>query len=207
MAKKAAAPKSSPAKSAPKSAPKGAPKPSGKVDNFAAALGNLEGAWNESRTKEPTSNNFGPADVPDGEYIVQLIGARTGVYKTGSKKGTPYLRFRYNIILGDYTGEVLQSSDDLSTDPVGGKGATKMSLLVERLQRMGVETKKLDLRKLPELCVFLVDTNKNPDAKPHFRVQVVNNFSEGSDGQTRHFQNVYINEVIHPDDVEAMLAG
>ena len=154
---------------------------------------NLGDAWDQSRAKEPTSG-FTVPDVPDDDYIVQLIGARVGVYRSGKRKGTAYLRFRYGIITGDYTGEVVSSSDDLSKESVGSSGKSKLDLLSERLQRMGIDTKTLNLRKLPELCQWLTDSGKNTDAKPCYRVAVKNEFVLGDDGDTRHYQNVYVNE-------------
>lgn len=204
MAKKPTPKAAKPTRTAPKSA---APRASGQAPDFASALSGLDDAWGDSRTKEPTARGFAPADVPDGDYIVQLVGARVGIYKTGKKKGTGYVKFRYQIVVGQYADETLTSSDDLSKTEVGSTGRTKLDLLSERLQRMGVETKKLDLRKLPELCTFLVDPTKNPDAKPFFRANVANNFVEGDNGEQLHFQNVYINEAVHPDDVAAMQAG
>lgn len=187
-----------------KTSPKGAGNAPATGVDFASAIDGLEGAWGESREKEPTNSGFAPPDVPDGDYIVQLIGGRVGAYKTGNRKGTVYVKFRYNIVIGEFTGEVLSSTDDVSTREVGSTGKTQMDLLSERLQRMGIDTKKMSLKELPELVLWLTDPKKNSAAKPFFRVAVKNNFSEDDKGETRHYQNVYVNEVLHPDAVEEM---
>lgn len=205
MAKKKASgttKKSTPRKSSSrkKTPPKGKSALGGGVD-FAAVAQGLGNAWQESREKEPQAAGFAPPDVPDGDYVVQLTSGRVGQYRSGNKKGTGYVKFRYTIATGDYEGEVLSSTDDLSTDEVGSSGRTKLDLLSERLQRMGVDTKKLNLAELPELVVWLTDVKKNKDAKPYYRVTVRNNFVESDSGETLHFQNVYVNDILHPDDV------
>lgn len=210
MAKKSSKPASTP--KTPASKPTGkmpVPRKPAKGDDldFNAIAAELEGSWEQSRAKEPASPMMGPPDVPDGDYLVRLTGARVGRYRSGNRKGTGYLRFRYTILAGEYAGEVLSSSDDLSNREVGTQGNTALDMLSERLQRMGVATKKLSIKNLPDLCEWLLDPAKNPDAKPCYRVAVRNNYVESDKGETLRFQNVYINETLSNAEVEELDAN
>lgn len=207
MAKKASKPAAGKSASSKKTPPKGKPSNESAGIDFNSALGGLEDAWGESREKPPTTFSNEPPDVPDDDYVVQLSGARVGQYKTGDRKGVPFVRFRYTIVVGQYTGEVLSSSDDMSTEEAGNTGKTKLDFLSDRLQRMGIDTRKMSLKELPSLCQFLMDTKSNPNAKPFFRVSVKNSYAPKRDNPDEqvHYQQVYINDCLHPDDVKEMM--
>jgi len=195
--KKRTAPKKAPRKKATASTAAG-------VD-FEAAMDGLESAWNDTREQDNTGGSFEAPDIPDGEYVAQLTSARMSAYRRGDRAGTFYVTFRYTIVLGDYKGEVPSSRDDLSTEEIGEAGTTRLQLFLGRLQRMGIDTAKLNIREVPELIQWLVDPKKNKDAKPYYRISVRNNEVPQDDGTVRRYQNVYVNELLDRDEIESQL--
>lgn len=184
--------------------------------SFAEAVEGLDGAWDEARSAEPSSPDFGPNQaVVNGEYIMQLTGCTVGATKlkkvkdkeTGEmvdREPSAYMRCRYTIRVGDLAGETVKSYDSATTEERGGK--TGLIRLSERLQNMGVNTKKIkSIRELPKVATML---NGNPDevegARPFVRANVVNTLisaSESTSGKPQHFQNVYCNGLVDDEEL------
>lgn len=213
MAKKKAKATSAPKKKAtgkktpPKKTTAKGKAPAGGID-FESTAAELEDAWERNREEDQTvGGSFEPPEIPDGDYVVQLISGRMAPYKRGDRKGTFYVRFQYNVVLGEYAGTVLTSRDDLSTETMGDSGRTRVQMFMGRLQRMGLNTAKIGVRQVPDLIQWLTDPSKNADAKPYFQVGVRNNEVPQDDGSIRRFQNVYVNELLDREEVEAEIEG
>lgn len=206
MAKKAAKPTEAKTnKAAGKSGSKGGAKSSGGGSgvDVGSVLGNMEAAWSESREIEPQSRDYGPADIPDGPYIARLVGARVGVTSKGKNEGKPYLSLSFVIAYGDHEGTRLSSMDTLDNSPVGETGRTRLDFVSEKLQKLGVETKKMPLSKLPAICAALVDPQVGGDnAKPFVRVTVKTKAATTEGGKP--FQSVYVDDLVGEDELDEL---
>jgi hypothetical protein len=203
MAKKAAKPTNAKStKAAGKSGGKSGGKSEGGVD-VGSVLGNMEAAWSESREIEPQTRDYGPADIPDGPYIARLVGARVGVTSKGKNEGKPYLSLSFVIAYGDHEGTRLSSMDTLDNSPVGDTGRTRLDFVSEKLQKLGVETKKMPLSKLPAICAALVDPKVGGDnAKPFVRVTVKTKAATTEGGKP--FQSVYVDDLVGEDELDEL---
>ena len=206
MAKRKAA-KKSPARTAKKKAtPKKKAAAKGKTnEDFASHVDDMDDAWGDSKKSEPSKGGRGGPneDVVDGNYVAQLDSVSTGIPRKEDKDGNrvPYMRCRYIIAGGELVGEQLTSFDQVSkVEAFDGK--TRLDLLSERLQLMGIETTKMkSLKSLPDICQRL------SEEQPLLRIFVKNDHRTNEGGETRHFQNVYINELVPEDEVDDVLAA
>jgi len=172
-----------------------------KSQGFDEAAGSLDKAWGKSKTSAATGGrNFGPnMNVPDGNYVARISGAKTGVPKNG---GEPYFRITY-VILGELDGEKVQSYDELS-DVEAFDGKTRLDLASERLQACGIDTEKIkSLRELPKVAEQMTKKGQ------HIHIGIQNNHvtaEESNDGKPHDYQRVYVNEVISNAELEDVLA-
>jgi hypothetical protein len=176
-----------------------------------ANLGNLKDAWNQAREKKaPEGGAFGVNPrVPDGDYIAQVTSAKVGAYKKGNKAGTPFFSLSYTIVVAgarELIGERLSSVDDLSAEVAferNGEEVTRIQLLSERLQRMGLDVTELDFNELPQLAQQLADP-KDENGRMYLSVRVANKHADNPNDPTKpyHNQNIYVNERVSEDDVE-----
>lgn len=174
-----------------------------KNTDFASAVSGLDKAWSTAKKTVPTNRTTrGPnANVPDGSYAVQVVEAATGVPKNG---GNAYFRIRY-VLLGELEGESVTSFNEISDNPAFGANSekTKLDLLSERLQLLGVDTAKI--KTVSELEKV---SKKMSATKVYARVGVRNRHipaEESRTGDARHYQDIFVNEVIKEDELNDVL--
>ncbi len=187
----------------PVSTPKAASTKKANKTSAAPAPQDLESAWSQSRSRPPQKGGYEVADIPDGDYAVQVQSAKCAEYKSGNKKGTRYFVINYVVAAGPYTGVQLRSSDDVSTREVGNQGRTAMDLLSDRLQKMNINISGMKLAQLPSLAQALGDTNSEI-GRMFLSVTVQNNPVTKDDGTTVVFQNVYANEPLDAASVNQL---
>ena len=162
--------------------------------DFASAVSSLKGAWEDGQKTQVanTRGGFVNENVESGQYVAQVAGATTGV----SRKGKPYFRMRYTILIGtaecDCVGEELNSYDEVTDEMQRGINKTRIALLMERLVGCGIDLEKYGVEDLAEIAETL------SDSQPSIRLGVRTNVSdadESQSGERRVFQTIYANGV------------
>lgn len=209
-------------------APKSSSKPGKPSKGPAQSQQDLEAAWSEAREAVPSGpNTDGPPDIPDGVYLVQVLNAKTGVYRSGKKTGTRYFNINYvvhggiteepeadgttSLVLNpEFAGTRVRSQDDLDASrEIGDTGKTPMILFSERLARMEIE-RPGKLADLPVLARNLGNTSHD-DGKAFLTVTIKNTV-KGPDPSRAYkpteelrYQNVYVNERWDADQAQELI--
>ena len=114
-----------------------------KTNGWAAAVAGTESAWKQNRGVAQRSEGYPePPDIPDDEYVVQLVTARASQIRNGKNKGKPIVSFSFVIVYGDYADETVRESYLISGEEMGQSGKTFIQVFLGAIQSMGIDTSK-----------------------------------------------------------------
>jgi hypothetical protein len=133
------------------------------------AVRKAHAAWSKGRE---TKDDF-KLDVPDGVYVATIVDAGCGVAKTGD----PWMRIAFTI------EEPEEHSGKQGSLFLSARNEDAASIAARALQRLGYETKDLDLSSWPELARDI--QSRSPQVKLQVKTKV-----DASTGDE--YQNIYI---------------
>jgi hypothetical protein len=139
----------------------------------------LEQVFEKAEVKLPDGNKF--EDIPDGEYVVQLVKAELKKFeKTGDKQ----VSYQLKVMQGDHKGRVVFKNSFLN--------AKGMPFFKSEMAFMGLKMTKLaDLKDIMETL--------NP-VDPADRILL--RIGKAVNKTNPKYSNIYFNEVLSAEDLE-----
>lgn len=212
MAKRKAATKTATKKPAPRKGAKAKGAPSAnRAVNWTQQSKQLGKRWKERRGKQ-RGGDFDNLPINSGEFYGRLTGASIASYKSGNKKGQPYLKLSFTAFFGEADGSSFTVNNDLNDEEAftdkDGEPVLNIDLIDKNLQALGIETSEMDWEELPEVCAHL--TAEKPYVELYCQNKQKN--SKGSYEKTEEYgsrkddyvQNYYINDVKTREQMEVI---
>lgn len=143
---------------------------------FNKILAGLDKTWEKAKKRIGEVGNF--AEIPDGKYFVQVVGAEIG---TSQNSGRPQVHFEFAITEGEFQGQIKHSYNGLDTED-------NLMYFGKDLTRMGYEAEKLTAKELPKILEDMVKR------KLKLKIQL----------RTKNeYQNVYIQKLLDEEGGDA----